>query len=155
MSNAQATVGLTQPSGIMQWLLAISKIVNADSRLEPDKAVQKRLQELIETYGSEKVWEATKQFSMALGMPTALFVEALFQGYPDLPDSLKTEKAAHEALNQWFEQNSALVTWSHKVSTAALRASPVIEWQFESSPATAEDLKPILDMIFRKREDMQ
>lgn len=155
MSNAQATVESIQPNGIMQRLIAISQVVNADSRLTPNKAIQKRLQELIETYGAEKVWEAVKQFSMALGMPNAPFVEALFQSYPNLPDLLETEKTAHEALNQWFEQNSALVTRFHKVSTAALRASPVIDWQFASSPVSDEELKPILDLIFRKREDMQ
>jgi hypothetical protein len=154
MVNSQVTLESTQPDGIMQWLIAISKVVNVDSRLTPNKATQKRLQELIETYGPEKVWEGIKQFAIAIGMTNASFVEALFRSYPDLPELLKTEEAAHEALSQWFEQNSALVTRFHKVSTAALRASPVIEWQFESSPATAEDLKPILDLTFRKREDI-
>ena len=154
MTNSQVTVESTQPDGIMQWLIAISKVVNADSRLTPNEATQKRLQELIETYGKEEVWNGIKQFSIALGMTNASFVEELFRSYPDLPASLKAEESAHEALNRWFEQNSALVTRFHKVSTAALRANPVIEWQFDSLPATAEDLKPILDMIFHNREDM-
>ena len=154
MTNSQVMLESTQPDGIMQWIIAISEVVNADSRLTPNKATQKRLQELIETYGQEKVWDGIKQYSMALGMANASFVEALFRSYPDLPDSLKTEEAAHEALNQWFEQNSAVVTRFHQVALAALRANPVIEWQFESPPATVEDLKPILDLIFHKREDM-
>ena len=154
MTNSQMTAESAQPDDIMQWLIAISKVANADSRLTPNKATQKRLQELIETHGPENVWEGIKQFAIAIGMTNASFVEALFRSYPDLPELLKTEEAAHEALSQWFEQNSALVTRFHKVSTAALRASPVIEWQFESSPATAEDLRPILDLLFRKREDI-
>ena len=154
MPNSQALIESTQAGGIMHWLLAISNIVNADSKLAPNKAIQRRLQELIETYGADKVWEAVKQYSIAIGMSNAPFVEALFQSCPDLPELIKTVEATLEALNQWFEQNAAVVTRFHKVSTAALRASPVIEWQFESSPATAEDLRPILDLLFRKREDI-
>ncbi len=84
MTNSQVTLESTQPDGIMQWLIAISEVVNADSRLTPNKATQKRLQELIETYGPEKVWEGIKQFAIAIGMTNASFVEALFRIYPEL-----------------------------------------------------------------------
>ena len=57
MTNSQVTAESAQPDGIMQWLIAISKVANADSRLTPNKATQKRLQELIETHGPENVWE--------------------------------------------------------------------------------------------------
>jgi hypothetical protein len=89
---------------------------------------------------------------MALGMTNALFVETLFRSYPDLPELLKTEEAGHEALNQWFEQHTALVTRFYKISSAALRASPVVEWKIEPLPDTAEDLKPVMDLVFRKTE---
>ena len=154
MSESKTTLESTQSSGIMQWLIAISKIVNADNRLVSNKAVQKRLQEFIEIYGAESVWGASKQLSTVFGMPNAQFVEALFQSYPNLPEILKQEEVTRETLNQWFEQNSAFVTRFHKVATTALRVNPVIEWQSKSSQSTPEDIEPILDLIFHTREDV-
>ncbi len=152
MPNSQALTESTQAGGIMHWLLSISNIVNADSRLAPNKAIQKRLQELIKTYGPDKVWDGIRQFSTALGLTNAPFVEALFQSCPDLPELIKTEKATLEALNQWFEQNAEDVTRFHRISSAMLRANPVVEWKVEPLSDANTDFKPIMDMLFRNTE---
>lgn len=155
MSNAQTMVEAKQPNDIMQWLIAVSNVVNADSKLSPNKAIQLRLQELIDTHGSDKVWEGMKQLSTIFGITNASFIEGLFHHCPALPELIKKDVSLRCALERWFEQNSDPVNRFQKVATASLRANPVIDWQFTSPPATDEDLKPILDIIFQKREDIQ
>ena len=152
MSHAQATVESTQPSGIMQWLIAISKIVNADNKLAPNKAIQKRIQNMIEVHGAEKIWEGIKQLSRTFDITDTSIIEALYENYPDLPSLIKKDEVAYEALSRWCEQNTVLVTKFRETSTAVLRANPVIEWQVDSSPDTAESIKPIMDLLFRKTE---
>jgi hypothetical protein len=155
MPNSQPLVDSIQPGDFMHWLLAILKKINADNRLAPDKAVQKRLQELIETYGPEKVWEAIKRYSMALGMPNASFMETLFQNYPELPDLFDTDNTLNEALNQWLDQNTEAVTRFRKTSSVMLRANPVIEWKVDPLSDVNKDFEPIMDMLFRNTEGTQ
>ena len=111
-----------------------------------------RIQNMIEVYGSERIWEGLKQLSTIFGMTDTSIVEALYENYPNLPGLIKKEEVAHEALSQWYEQNTVLVTKFRETSTAVLRANPVIERQVDSSPDTAESIKPIMDLLFRKTE---
>ena len=137
---------------MMQWVSAMVEKVNQTSRLAPNRAIQKRLQEMINTYGSARLWEAIKQYSTTLGMTNASFMEQLFYKCPDLPDLFETDKALPEALNQWFEHNAEDVTRFHKVFSAMLRANPVIEWKVEPLSNANGDFAPIMDMIFRNTE---
>ena len=149
MTNSQIS---TEPGGIISWLQEISKTVNADNKLAPNKAIQKRIQNMIEVYGAERIWEGIKQLSMVFDISDTSIVEALYDNYPDLPSLIKKEGVTREALSQWCEQNTSLVTKFRETSSAALRANPVIEWQVDSSPDTAESIKPIMDLLFRKTE---
>ncbi len=141
-----------QTGDIMQWILAIVEKVNQDSKLAPNKAIQKRMQETIDIYGSTKVWEAIKQFSINLGTNNALFMEDLFHKCPDFPDLFETDKTLPPALNQWFEHHSVEVNRFYRVTSAILRANPAIEWEFDKSSDTDRDLTPIMDMLFRNTE---
>lgn len=155
LSNSQATVESVPSSGIMRWLLAILQVVNASGKLAPEKAIMKALQELINTYGAEKVWEGIKQLSLMFGIADASSIEALFNSHPDLPELLKTDHEARKALDGWFEQHSPLVTRFHKISSAMLRLNPVVEWQTQPLPDTGEDLKPLMDFLFHEKERAQ
>jgi hypothetical protein len=139
----------------MRWLLAILQVVNAGGKLAPEKATMKAQQELINTYGAEKVWEGIKQLSLMFGIASASSTEALFNGRPDLPELLKTNPEARKALNDWFEEHSALVTQFHKISLAVLRLSPVVEWEVKPSSDCGTDLRTIVDMLFREKEATQ
>lgn len=152
MTNSQVSTESAEPRGIISWLQEIAKTINADNKLAPNKAIQKRIQNMIEVYGAERIWEGIKQLSRIFDMTDTSIVEALFENYPDLPDLIKKEEVAHEALSRWCEQNTSLVTKFRETSTAALRANPVIEWQIDSSPDTTESIKPIMDLLFRKTE---
>ena len=111
MSHSQDAIDplVREYPDIVSWLLAIAEVVNTGSRLAPQKAFQKQLQELIDIYGSERVWEGIKQLSLTFGLADALTVEALFQSHPDLPSLLRNKEEAKRALSQWFERNSARV----------------------------------------------
>ena len=109
LSNSEATAESIQPSGIMHWLLAILQVVNTGGKLAPEKATLKALHDLINNYGTERVWEGIKHFSKTFGMADTLAVEVLFQSHPDLPSLLSNEEGAKKALSQWFEDNSARV----------------------------------------------
>lgn len=150
MSNSHATVESAPSNGIMRWLLATLQIVNAGGKLAPEKAITKALQELINTYGAEKVWEGIKQLSLTFGIADASRTEALCNSHPDLPELLKSDREAHKALSDWFEEYSALVTQFHKISSAVLRLSPAIEWEVKPSPDCGNDLRTVMDMLFRK-----
>ncbi|BAZ97296.1 MAG: hypothetical protein AMXMBFR85_07920 [Dehalococcoides mccartyi] len=142
----------SQTGDIMHWILAIIEKVNQDGKLAPNKAVQLRMQETIGIYGSAKVWEAIKQFSINLGSNKALLMEELFQKYPDFPDLFDTDKTFPSALNQWFEHHSIEVNRFHRVASAILKANPAVEWEFDTSSDTDRDLTPIMDMLFRNTE---
>jgi len=116
LSNLQGTTDSSQErqGDIMHWLLAILQVVNAGGRLAPHKAIQKQVQELVDTYGSDRVWEAIKQFSTTFDMADASIVEVLFHRYPELPSVLKSEEG-QTALSQWFEQNLAIVSQTHQL----------------------------------------
>jgi hypothetical protein len=141
-----------QTGDIMKWILAIVEKVNQDSKLASNKAIQKRMQEIIDIYGSTKVWEAIKQFSINLGSNKALLMEELFHKYPDFPDLFETDKTVPPALNQWFEHHSVEVNRFHRVTSAMLKANPAVEWEFDTSPDADRDLTPIMDMLFRNTE---
>lgn len=149
MSNSQATVEPVLSNGIMRWLLAILHVVNAGGKLAPEKAIMKALKELINTYGAEKVWEGIKQLSLMFGIAGASSTEALFNSRPDLPEFLKTDREARKALNDWFEEHSALLTQFRKISLAVLRLSPAVEWEIKPSPDCGTDLRTVMDMLFR------
>lgn len=116
MSYSQDTTDPSEKecSDIMTWLLAILEIVNSGGRLAPQKAIQKQLQELVDTYGSNTVWEGIKQSSMTFGIGDAPYAEALFRSHPNLPSLLQTEETAKK-INQWFEQKSAIVRQAHQL----------------------------------------
>ena len=152
VSYLQVTTESAKPGDLISWLQEITKIVNADNKLAPNKAIQKRIQNMIELHGAERIWEGIKQLSRIFDMTNTSIVEALYENYPDLPDLIKKDEVAHEALSRWCEQNSVLVTKFRETSTAALKANPVIEWQINSSPDTTESIKPIMDLLFRKTE---
>ena len=155
MSDSQAKAESTQPIGIMRWLLAILQVVNAGGKLAPEKAIMKALQELVNTYGAEKVWEGVKHLSLMFGIAGASSTEALFNSHPDLPELLKTDREARKALNDWFEKHSALVRQFHKISLAVLRLSPAVEWEVEPSPDCGNDLTTVMGMLFQKKEATQ
>ena len=152
MTNSQISTESAKPRDIISWLQEISKIVNADNKLAPNKAIQKRVQNMIEVHGAEKIWEGIKQLSRIFDITDTSIIEALYENYPDLPSLIKKDEVAYEALSRWCEQNTVLVTKFRETSTAVLRANPVIEWQVVSSPDTAESIKPIMDLLFRKTE---
>lgn len=136
-----------QPHDIMHWLLAILEVVNTGGRLAPQKAIQKLLQELVDNYGSERVWEGIKQFSMTFGIADASGVEALFRSQPDLPSVLKTEEAAQTALSQWFEKNSAKVGQAHQLFYGLGKlVPPTTTTKFAKGEATPEQ-KEILGKV--------
>jgi hypothetical protein len=137
---------------MMQWLFAMANKINETDKLAPNKAIQKRLQEMINIYGSTRLWEAIKQFSTTLGMNNASFMEDLFHKCPELPDLFETDKTLPPALNQWFEHHSVEVNRFHRVTSAILRANPAIEWEFDTSSDTDRDLTPIMDILFRNTE---
>ena len=141
-----------QTGDIMKWILAIVEKVNQDSKLAPNKAIQKRMQETIDIYGSAKVWEAIKQFSINIGSNKAMLMEELFHKCPNFPDLFETDKTIPPALNQWFEHHSVEVNRFQRVTSAMLRANPAVEWEFDTSPDTDRDLTPIMDMLFRNTE---
>ena len=141
-----------QTGDIMQWILAIVEKVNKDGKLVPNKAIQKRMQETLDIYGSANVWEAIKQFSIKLGSNKALLMEELFHKCPDFPDLFDTDKTFLSALNQWFEHHSVEVNQFHRVTSAILRANPAVEWEFNTSSDPDRDLTPIMDMLFRNTE---
>jgi len=115
LSNTKTRAESTQPSGIIHWLLAILQVVNTGGRLAPQKAFQKQLQDLLDAYGSERVWEGIKQLSLTFGLADAPSVEALFQSHPDLPRLLRSEEEFNRALSQWFEKNSEKVHQVHQL----------------------------------------
>jgi len=128
-----------ESSDIMPWLLAIAEVVNAGGRLAPQKATQKQLQELVDTYGSDRVWGAIKQFSVSFGMADVSGVEVLFHSHPELPRLLKTEEAAQRALSQWFEENSARVEgFRHLFCRLGKLMVPTITNKFAKGEATPE-----------------
>ncbi|AHB13495.1 hypothetical protein [Dehalococcoides mccartyi] len=141
-----------QTGDIMRWILAIVEKVNQDGKLAPKKAVQLRIQETTDIYGSTKVWEAIKQFSTNLGSNKALLMEELFHKCPDFPDLFETDKTVLPALTKWFEHHSVEVNRFHRVASAILKANPAIEWEFDTSSDTDRDLTPIMDMLFRNTE---
>jgi hypothetical protein len=155
MCNSQATVESAPSNGIMRWLLATLQVVNAGGKLAPEKAIMKALQELINTYGAEIVWEGIKQLSLMFGIADASRTEALCNSHPDLPELLKSDREARKALSGWFEEHSALVTQFHKNSLAVLRLSPAVEWEVKPSPDCGNDLRTVMDMLFRKKEATQ
>lgn len=116
MSHLQDTIASPDreyPS-IMSWLLAIAEVLNSGGRLAPQKAIQKQLQELVDTYGSDAVWQVIKQFSMTLGIGDAPYAEAQFRSHPDLPNLLQTEESAKK-INHWFQEKSAIVSQAHQL----------------------------------------
>lgn len=116
MSHSQDTIASPDreyPS-IMSWLLAIAEVLNSGGRLAPQKAIQKQLQELVDTYGSDAVWQVIKQFSMTLGIGDAPYAEAQFRSHPDLPNLLQTEESAKK-INHWFQEKSAIVSQAHQL----------------------------------------
>ena len=141
-----------QTGDIMQWTFAIVEKVNQDSKLAPNKAIQKRIQETIDIYGSAKVWETIKQFSINLGSNKASLMEELFHKCPNLPDLFETDKSIPSALNQWFKHHSVEVNRFQRVTSAMLRANPAVEWEFDTSPDADRDLTPIMDILFRNTE---
>ncbi len=141
-----------QTGDIMQWILAIVEKVNQDGKLAPNKAVQLRMQETIDIFGSAKVWEAIKQYSINLGSNKALLMEDLFQKCPDFPNLFDKDKTFPSALNQWFEHHSVEVNRFHRVASAILRANPAVEWEFDTSSDNDRDLTPIMDILFRNTE---
>jgi hypothetical protein len=155
LSNEQATAGAVEPTGIVDWLLAILQVVNAGGKLAPEKAVTKALHGLINTYGAERVWEGIKQLSLTFRIADVSSAEALFHNHPDLPELLKRDQEARKALNGWFAQHSALVTRFHKISSGMLRLSPVVEWRVEPLPDTGKDLRSLTDFLFHEKEGTQ
>lgn len=141
-----------QTGDIMQWIIAIVEKVNQDGKLAPNKAIQKRMQETLDIYGSDKVWEAVKHFSINLGSNKALLMEELFQKFPDFPNLFETDNTVLPALNQWFKYHSVEVNRFHRVASAILRANPAVEWEFDTSSDNDRDLTPIMDMLFRNTE---
>ncbi len=113
---------------IVDWLLAILQVVNASGRLAPQKAIQKRLQELVDTYGSDTVWEGLRQLSMTFGIGNVPYAELQFQSHPDLPSLLQTEESA-EKINQWFQEKAPIVSQAHKLFSGLAKLTP-------PSPAT-------------------
>ncbi|GAI71251.1 unnamed protein product [marine sediment metagenome] len=99
---------------IVDWLLAILQVVNASGRLAPQKAIQKRQQELVDTYDSDTLWEGVKQASMTFGIGDVPYAETLFRSHPNLPDLLQTEESAKK-VNDWFEGKSAMVSQAHQL----------------------------------------
>ncbi|MFA5316486.1 MAG: hypothetical protein WC369_03600 [Dehalococcoidales bacterium] len=149
MTNSQVS---PKSVGIISWLQEVSKTVNADNKLAPNKAIQKRIENMIEVHGAEKIWEGVEQISMTFDMTNPSIVEALYENYPELPGLIKKEAVFKEAFNRWCEQNSGLITKFRETSTAILRANPVIEWQVDSSPEMDANIEPIMDFLFRKKE---
>jgi len=145
----------SKPGGIISWLQEVSKTVNADNKLAPNKAIQKRIQNMIEVYGAERIWEGVEQLSRTFDMTNPSIVEALYENYPELPGFIKKEEVLKEAFNRWCEQNSSLITKFRETSTAALKANPVIEWQIDSSPEMDTNIEPIMDFLFHKKEGSQ
>lgn len=115
MSNSQVTAESTQSSSIMHWLLATLQVVNAGSKLAPEKAITKVLLELISIYGVEGVWERVKQLSLTFRIADASSTEALFHSHPNLPILLGNDEEYKRALSQWFEDNSARVDQMHRL----------------------------------------
>ena len=152
MTNLQVTTESAKPGDLISWLQEISKIVNADNKLAPNKAIQKRIQNMIELHGTERIWEGIKQLSRIFDMTNTSIVEALYENYPELPDLIKKEEVLKEAFDHWCEQNSGLITKFREASTAALRANPVIERHVDSSPEMDTNIEPIMDFLFRKKE---
>jgi len=116
MSHSQDTIASPDreyPS-IMSWLLAIAEVLNSGGRLAPQKAIQKQLQELVDTYGSDAIWQMIKQFSMTLGIGDAPYAEAQFRSHPDLPNLLQTEESAKK-ISHWFQEKSAIVSQAHQL----------------------------------------
>ena len=155
MSNSQVMAESTQPSSIMHWLIATLQVVNAGGKLAPEKAITKASLELINIYGAQRVWEEVKQLSLMFRIADISSTEALFHSHPDLPELLKTDHEACKALDEWFEQHSELATQFHKMSSAILRLSPVVEWKVESLPETGKDLNSIMDLLFHSTEGTQ
>lgn len=150
MTNSQVP---SKPEGIISWLQEISKTVNADNKLAPNKAIQKRIENMIEVNGAERIWEGVEQLSKSFDMTNPSIVEALYENYPELPDLMKKEEILREAFDRWCEQNSGFITKFRETSTAVLRANPVIERQVDSSPEMDTNIEPIMDFLFRKKED--
>ena len=92
MTNSQISTESAEPGGIISWLQEIAKTVNADNKLAPNKAIQKRIQNMIEVYGSERIWEGLKQLSTIFGMTDTSIVEALYENYPNLPGQSRKRK---------------------------------------------------------------
>ena len=131
---------------IMHWLLAISEVVNAGSRLAPQKATQKRLQEMVNTYGAENVWETIKQVSTILSIGNAPYAETQFRSYPNLPAILQTEESAKK-INQWFKENSAIVDDFHRLFCGLGKlVVPTITNKFAKGETTPEQ-KEILGKV--------
>ncbi len=158
MSHSQ---NATDPSGrecpdIMPWLLAIAKVVNTGGRLAPQKAFQKQLQELIDVYGSEKVWEGIKQLSLTFGLADALTIEALFQSHPDLPSLLRSEEEVKRTLNRWFEENSGRVDQARHLFHSLGRLMPITTTsQFTEGAANSEQrevLAKVSDILAKEGE---
>lgn len=141
-----------QTGDIMKWILAIVEKVNQDSRLAPNKAILKRMQETIDIYGSAKIWEVIKQFSINIGSNKAMLMEELFHQCPNFPDLFETDKTIPLALKQWYEHHSVEANRFQRVTSAILRANPAVEWEFDTSPDADRDLTPIMDMLFRNTE---
>ena len=152
MTNSQVS---SKPGGIISWLQEVSKTVNADNKLAPNKAIQKRIENMIEVHGAEKIWEGVEQLSRTFDMTNPSIVEALYENYPELPGLMKKEEVLKEAFNHWCEQNSGLITKFREASTAALRANPVIERHVDSSPEMDTNIEPIMDFLFHKKEGSQ
>jgi len=152
MTNSQVS---SKPGGIISWLQEVSKTVNADNKLAPNKAIQKRIENMIEVHGAEKIWEGVEQLSRTFDMMDSSRVEALYENYPELPDLIKKEEVLKEAFNRWCEQNSGLITKFRETSTAVLKANPVIERQVDSSPGMDTNIEPIMDFLFRKKDGSQ
>ena len=116
MSYSQYTIVplVREYPDVLSWLLAIVEVVNTGSRLAPQKAFQKQSQELIDVYGSVKVWEGIKNFSETFKIADIRTIETLFESYPDLPNILVNEEETKKALGQWFENNSEKVQQTHQ-----------------------------------------
>lgn len=153
MSNEQATAGAVEPMGIMDWLLAMLQLVNADSKLAPPKATQKRAKELIDAYGPDSVWQMIKAWALTFNISNPSVAEELFQKRPDLPHVIKTDEACQAALGQWFAQNRGLVALVHKISSTVLKAKPVVEWETGESTDVGEGFGPITELLFQNREE--
>lgn len=142
---------------IMHWLLAILEVVNAGGRLAPQKAIQKQLQELVDTYGSDAVWQGIKQFSMIFSIANASGVEVLFHSHPDLPSLLKTEEAAQRALSRWFEENSAIVRQAHQLFYGLVKLVPPSTTnkfaKGEATPEQREILGKVSQILEKENND--